>query len=166
VFVGRSLSRRSPHLVVFCGALTWLAAGLWLGLTLSSDAALWTMWIPVGLLAGAGIGAMSTGVSSAAALSVEPVDFAGATGLNMAVRQIGGALGIAALAAILSVPASTDAARYSHVVFFSCATAAIAGLLSLGLSPRRRGPRPDTAAAAPTAASVPTGTAGGKGAEL
>jgi EmrB/QacA subfamily drug resistance transporter len=166
VLVGRSLSRRSPHLVVFCGSMTLVAAGLWLGLTLSSDAALWTMWIPVGLLAGAGIGAVSTGVSSAAALSVEPVDFAGATGLNMAVRQIGGALGIAALAAILSVPAATDAARYSHVVFFSCATAAVAGLLSLGLAPRRPAPRPGTEASATTTASVTTGPADGKGAEL
>ncbi|QDQ09673.1 MFS transporter [Streptomyces spectabilis] len=163
--VGRSLSRRSPHLVVLFGSLTWVAAGLWLGLTLSSDAALWSMWIPVGLLAGAGIGAVSTGVSSAAALSVDPADFAGATGLNMAVRQIGGALGIAALAAILSVHASTEADRYSHVVFFSCVTATVAGLLGLGLTQRRGRPRPKAAGPASTAA-VATEPGGGKEAEL
>ncbi|WP_051854589.1 MFS transporter [Streptomyces sp. NRRL B-1347] len=163
-WVGRSLSRRSPHLVVLFGSLTWVAAGLWLGLTLSSHAALWTMWFPVGLLAGVGIGAVSTGVSSAAALSVEPADFAGATGLNMAVRQIGGALGIAALAAILSAHASTEADRYSHVVFFSCATATVAGLLGLGLTRRRGRPQAEAARAA-TTASATTEPGGGKGAE-
>ncbi|WP_151483499.1 MFS transporter [Streptomyces albicerus] len=164
--VGRSLSRRSPHLVVFCGAMTLVAAGLWLSLTLSSQAALWSMWIPVGLLAGAGIGAVSTGVSSAAALSVEPADFAGATGLNMAVRQIGGALGIAALAAILPAQTSSEPAPYSHVVFFSCATAAVAGLLGLGFSQRRSRPKPETGQAAAAATAAVAENVSGKGAEL
>ncbi|MEI5524975.1 MFS transporter [Streptomyces brasiliscabiei] len=163
VLVGRSLSRRSPRLVVFCGAMTLVVAGLWLGLTLSSEPALWSMWIPVGLLAGAGIGAVSTGVSSAAALSVEPADFAGATGLNMAVRQIGGALGIAALAAILPARTSAEPGPYSHVVFFCCATVAVAGLIGLGLARRREQPATDTGTAA--APAVATGTAGGKGGE-
>ncbi|MFG3257427.1 MFS transporter [Streptomyces sp. NPDC048172] len=142
VLVGRSLSRRSPGPVVFLGAVTLVAAGAWLATALTAQPALWRMWIPVGLLAGAGIGAVSTGVSSAAALSVEPRDFAGATGLNTAVRQIGGALGIAALAAILPAHSSPDPdlAPYTHVVLFSCAAAAVAGLLGLGLGralPRR-----------------------------
>lgn len=146
--------------MVFCGALTLVAAGLWLGLTLSSQPALWSMWIPVGLLAGAGIGAVSTGVSSVAALSVEPADFAGATGLNLAVRQIGGALGIAAVAAILPVATSSDPAPYRHVVLFCCAAAAIAGLLGLGLARRRGRPAPHTVT---TAASAPeVGAVGGK----
>ncbi|MEV0522471.1 MFS transporter [Streptomyces sp. NPDC050439] len=163
VMVGRSLSKSRPHLVVFCGALTLVAAGLWLGLTLSSQPALWSMWIPVGLLAGAGIGAVSTGVSSVAALSVEPADFAGATGLNLAVRQIGGALGIAALAAILPVATSSDPAPYRHVVFFCCATAAVAGLLGLGFARRRGLPAPHAVrTAAPTLAA---GTVAGKEAQ-
>ncbi|MFD4628996.1 MFS transporter [Streptomyces sp. NPDC058284] len=162
VLVGRSLSKRCPHLVVFFGASALVGAALWLALTLASDAALWSMWIPVGLLAGAGIGAASTGVSSAAALSVEPVDFAGATGLNMAVRQIGGALGIAVLAAILPASTSSSPTPYSHVVFFACAMAAVAGLLGLGLAPGRNRPGPDTAQQAPVPAAEP---ATGKGAE-
>ncbi|MGY0489110.1 MFS transporter [Streptomyces sp. WG-D5] len=166
--VGRSLSRSHPHLVVCCGALTLVAAGLWLGLTLSSEPALWSMWIPVGLLAGAGIGAVSTGVSSVAALSVEPADFAGATGLNVAVRQIGGALGIAALAAILPVATSSDPAPYRHVVFFCCATAAVAGLVGLGFARRGGGRAPRTVStaaptrAAGTVANPVGGTAGGE----
>jgi hypothetical protein len=83
----------------------------------------------------------------------------------MAVRQIGGALGIAALAAILPAQTSSQPAPYSHVVFFSCATAAVAGLLSLGLSPRRGRPKPDAAQAAVPAA-VATEAVSGKGAEL
>ncbi|MEU6673236.1 MFS transporter [Streptomyces sp. NPDC046925] len=165
--VGRSLGRRRPHLAVFWGATALVVAELWLGLTLSSQPALWSMWIPVGLLGGAGIGAISTGVNSAAALSVKPADFAGATGLNMAVRQIGGALGVAALAAILPAQTSPEPGPYSRVVFFSCAAAAVAGLLGLGFSQRRRGRRgssgpPGTAArgaAAPATAADACGPA-------
>ncbi|MFD5561923.1 MFS transporter [Kitasatospora griseola] len=70
--VGRTLSRRNPRIVVSLGALAVVAAALWLALALSPHPQLWTMWLPVGLLAGLGMGAVSTGVSSAAALSVEP----------------------------------------------------------------------------------------------
>lgn len=132
--VGRTLSRRNPRIVVSLGAVAMIAAGLWLALALSTQPQLWTMWLPVGLLAGIGMGAVSTGVSSAAALSVEPTKFAGATGLNMAVRQIGGALGIAALAAILPADTSADPAPHARVVLFCCAMMAITGLFGLGLS--------------------------------
>ena len=39
-------------------------------------------WLPVGVLIGAGMGAITTGVSTAAALSVAPERFAAAVGLN------------------------------------------------------------------------------------
>ncbi|WP_043915830.1 DHA2 family efflux MFS transporter permease subunit [Kitasatospora griseola] len=147
--VGRTLSRRNPRIVVSLGALAVVAAALWLALALSPHPQLWTMWLPVGLLAGLGMGAVSTGVSSAAALSVEPARFAGATGLNMAVRQIGGALGIAALAAILAPATPGAAAPYAHVVLFCCAMMAITALIGLGLSLHPHKPAPTTPAETP-----------------
>ncbi|MEU7476327.1 MFS transporter [Lentzea sp. NPDC042327] len=140
--VGKVLSKRNPRLVVSVGALLVVAAGVWLYLGLSAEPQLWSLWLPVGLVAGLGMGAVSTGVSSAAALSVQPTQFAGATGLNMAVRQIGGALGIAALAAILPVEVSSDPVPHGHVALFCCVTAAIAGLISLGLSIHTGAPAP------------------------
>jgi hypothetical protein len=53
-------------------------------------------------------GAITTGVSTAAALSVAPQRFAAAVALNQTSRQIGGALGVAVLAALLGGRAETD----------------------------------------------------------
>ena len=61
-------------------------------------------WLPIGVLIGIGTGAITTGVSTAAALAVAPERFAAAVGLNQTGRQVGGALGVAVLAALLDDP--------------------------------------------------------------
>lgn len=75
-------------------------------------------WLPLGTLMGVGIGGVSVGVSSAAALSVAPVRFAAATGLNLAARQVGGALGVATMAVIVNAhpPQALDGYRTVYVL--------------------------------------------------
>ncbi len=76
------------------------------------------------------MGMVTTGTASAAALSAGPLRFAGATGLNTTARQIGGAFGIAVLAALLPAGAAHD--DYTAVYLFCTLAAAgtgIAGLL-------------------------------------
>ena len=85
-----------------------------------------TWWLPVGVLIGTGMGAITTGVSTAAALSVSPDRFAAAVGLNQTARLLGGALGVAALAALLD--GATGIEPYTHVYLFcTLATFAVAG---------------------------------------
>jgi len=60
------------------------------------------------------MGAIATGVSTAAALSVTPERFAAAGGLNSAARQVGGALGVAALAGLIG----TDIASFKDIYAF------------------------------------------------
>ncbi|HEX6471610.1 MAG TPA: MFS transporter [Streptosporangiaceae bacterium] len=134
--IGRALGRWNPRVAVLAGCVLITAMAAWLVVWLPADAHFVQLWLPTATISGFGFGAVSTGVSSAAALSVQPVQFAGATGLNMAARQVGGALGIAVLAAIL---AGGDPARphvYSHVLLFCALTAAGAGIVGLGLSLR------------------------------
>jgi hypothetical protein len=74
-----------------------------------------------------GTGAITTGVSSAAALSVPPQRFAAAVGLNQTARQVGGALGVAALAALLDPGAGI--ASFTHVYLFcTLATLSVAAV--------------------------------------
>jgi hypothetical protein len=80
------------------------------------------------------MGAVAYGVASAAALSVSPLRFAGATGLNTTARQLGGALGVAALAAIL--PARAALHDFAHVYLFCTLISAAAAVTGLGLSLR------------------------------
>ncbi|MET7857818.1 hypothetical protein ABZS81_11405 [Streptomyces sp. NPDC005318] len=78
-----------------------------------------------GILAGAGMGAITTGASTAAALSVSPLRFAAATGLSQTSRQVGGALGIATLSTMLTGGTTVD--DFGRVLFFCSVSASSSG---------------------------------------
>lgn len=129
VVMGRLTSRVGVRPAVIGGGLTMAAAGVWTIALISQEPRFLTFWLPVGLLLGTGMGAIATGTASAAALSVNPLRFAGATGLNTTARQLGGALGIAVLAALM--PAKADIDDFIAVYTFctiAASGAAVAGL--------------------------------------
>ncbi|MFD1545187.1 DHA2 family efflux MFS transporter permease subunit [Nonomuraea guangzhouensis] len=126
LIVGRVARRPSPRTLTVIGALALAATSGALALWLPATPNFLGVWLPAGLIAGAGMGAVSVGVSSAAALSVPPASFAAGTGLNIAARQVGGALGVAVLVAMFAghTPAGgvSDFAR----VYLVCAVAGLA----------------------------------------
>ena len=126
---GPVVARRGPRAVIVAGALVLGTAGLLCVLALPATPSLLTFWLPVGVLIGIGTGAITTGVSTAAALSVAPPRFAAAVGLNQTGRQVGGALGVAALAALLDgrIDAGSGVGPYADVYLFcTIATFAVA----------------------------------------
>ncbi|MFA1545447.1 MFS transporter [Actinomadura chokoriensis] len=131
IVMGRLTGRFGVRPAVTGGASLMAAAGVWATVSLPADPHFLTFLLPVGLLAGTGMGMVTTGTASAAALSAGPLRFAGATGLNTTARQLGGALGIAVLAAMLPAGAAHD--DYTAVYLFctlAAAGAALAGLLT------------------------------------
>jgi EmrB/QacA subfamily drug resistance transporter len=98
---GRVVAQRGVRPVIVGGALVLGVAGLLCVLALPETPSFLNFWLPVGVLIGVGTGAITTGVSTAAALSVGSQRFAAAVGLNQTGRQVGGALGVAVLAALL-----------------------------------------------------------------
>jgi MFS family permease len=127
---GPVVARRGPRVVVAGGALVLGVAGLLCAIALPEDPSFVTFWLPVGVLIGVGAGAIATGTSTAAALSVAPERFAAAGGLNLTARQVGGALGVAVLAALLDGQAAagrTDVGPFADVYLFcTFATFAVA----------------------------------------
>jgi Major Facilitator Superfamily len=119
-------ARKTPKPIILGGAILLAAAGAILTLALPADPNFLGFWLPVGVLIGAGMGAITTGVSTAAALSVTPERFAAAVGLNSAARQVGGALGVAALAGLIG----TDIASFKDIYLFC--TLATLGLAITG----------------------------------
>jgi hypothetical protein len=69
-------------------------------------------------------------VSTAAALSVPPERFAAAVGLNQTGRQIGGALGVAVLAALLADLGPGDGLGPYRDVYVFCTLATLAVALT------------------------------------
>ena len=132
--LGRFGGRFGPRAGVAGGAVVMAASGFWVLLTLPATPHFLTFWLPTGLIGGAGMGAVAYGTASAAALSVSPLRFAGATGLNTTARQLGGALGVAALAAIL--PTRAVVHDFTHVYLFCTLISAAAAVAGLGLSLR------------------------------
>jgi EmrB/QacA subfamily drug resistance transporter len=98
---GAVVARRGARAVIVGGALVLGLAGLLCVVALPESPSFLTFWLPLGIPIGVGTGAITTGVSAAAALSVAPQRFAAAVGLNQTGRQVGGALGVAVLAALL-----------------------------------------------------------------
>ena len=132
--LSRSTRRPSARALVLAGSAALGVSGLWLGLGLPAEPA-YLLWIvPAGLLGGAGTGAISVGVSSAASLSAPPASFAAATGLNMAARQVGGGLGVGVMVALLAA-AGTDPVAGPRSVYLMSALACAAMVL---LAPRLR----------------------------
>jgi EmrB/QacA subfamily drug resistance transporter len=148
VVVGR---RATPRTAVAAGAALMAASGLFIAATLPDHGEFLTYWLPIGLVLGAGMGMVTTGTSTAAALSVPAQSFAAGTGLNQTARQVGGALGVATLATILRSGAPGQIATFAHVYVFVSLAALAAGVVGLALRPAASA-APDTSAVGATAA--------------
>lgn len=153
VAVGRLGPRLSPARAVVAGAAIMAGCGIWSALALPAEPRFLAFWLPVGVLIGVGMGGVTTGTSTAAALSVPPERFAAATGLNTTARQVGGALGIAVLAILL--PGGSGLDGFVAVYAFCAGASAAAVVAGLALA---RAPRP-AAAAAPSPVPVSEGSA-------
>ncbi|MBL1074266.1 MFS transporter [Nocardia sp. 2] len=85
------------------GALLFAAGAAVLGTeALSATERLWTVWAPAALVIGFGIGLAFASLGICASAAIPEEKFAAGLGMNFTVRQVGGALGIAILAAIIS----------------------------------------------------------------
>ncbi|MFF9570496.1 DHA2 family efflux MFS transporter permease subunit [Streptomyces sp. NPDC014685] len=135
--IGRLPVALTPRTMVAGGSALVAASTAVLALLIDTEPRFWTLWLPTGTVMGVGVGMATVGISSAAALSVVPRHFAAATGMVMAVRQVGGGLGIAATAVIVAEVSGPGAQPYAAVYWLATAVnlAAAVGGLALRLAP-------------------------------
>ncbi len=134
VGIGRLSLAITPRAMVVVGSLLVGGTTAVLAGSISAEPHFLALWLPTGLVMGVGVGLVTVGISSAAAASVAPQHFSAATGLVMAARQLGGALGIATMAVLLvevghDDPVTPYAAVYWLVTAVNVAAAAGAVLL-------------------------------------
>jgi EmrB/QacA subfamily drug resistance transporter len=151
VLAGRWIDRLGARVVVFAGALILAAVGAYLAAELTAERQFFELWLPSGMISGFGFGAVSVGTTTAAARALPPDKFAAGVGLNMTARQLGGAIGVALMASILTSVTDIDGYRW---VYAMCAAAGLATAFA-GLALREGA----VAAAPPPPAGVPAGPA-------
>lgn len=116
-----------PRVMICTGALVEAAATTTLALAITGTAHFVSLWLPVGAVMGVGIGLLTVGIQTGGTLAAPPQHFAAATGVLMASRQLGGALGLSAVAFVLADVGGVT--RPYTVVYL---VAAGAGLLAAG----------------------------------
>ncbi|WP_062991306.1 MFS transporter [Nocardia anaemiae] len=118
------------------GALMYTGTNVWMSTDVfGTTPALWSAWVPAGLFGGGGVGIVVTVLGTAAASSLPPQRFAAGIGMNLTARQVGGALGVAVLAAVFAANAD-DALAAFHTLFAVCAGIGIASALVIAIPAR------------------------------
>jgi EmrB/QacA subfamily drug resistance transporter len=147
--LGARVGYRIPGVL---GALLFVAGQIWYITQTGDTPAYVTEYLPGIAISGAGVGLMIPTLTGAGTSSLAPERFAtGAAVLTMG-RQIGAALGVALLVAVLGTSATT-AADFHQAWLISVAGGLTAGLALLAIgSPARKALTAPVTAAGPTAA--------------
>jgi EmrB/QacA subfamily drug resistance transporter len=153
-FPGGLLTARFGHRAVgTVGSLLFAAGGVWwiTHVGLGPDYA--SAYLPGSLLGGAGVGLMLPSLGGAATAPLPPERFATGTALYAMGRQIGVALGVACLVAILGVARGPGAVTaFHHAWIFMAACSLTSGALLQGI--RRTAPQTGPSLVANTEAVV------------
>ena len=122
-----------PGFAVFAAGLAWYATQV------GPHPEYVAKWLPATIVVGLGIGLTFPVLGAAAVSSLHTSRFAVGSAVNQTSRQVGGALGVAVLVAILG-PASTAASSFDHfrhLWAYSASMAVVAGLIAGLLRPAR-----------------------------
>jgi len=111
---------------IVAGALVFAGAILFLVAALDRSPQFLEVWLPAGILAGVGIGAVLAGLSAIVGTSVPEERLAEGAGINMTLRQLGGTLGVAVLGALLGAGGGSDPSAFTAVWLIG----GLAGLLT------------------------------------
>jgi EmrB/QacA subfamily drug resistance transporter len=148
---GALINRVGERIFVAVGLSAQALGFGWLGLICANGSAGYPELIAPMMLAGVGVSAAMPAAQNAVLAAVPPAEIGTASGVYNTMRQLGGALGVAALAAVFAARgsfASADAVRsgFAAAMLVAGAISAIGGLAGLSVAARRahepRPPRP------------------------
>ena len=130
VGTGRLLGDRDPRLLIAAGGLIWALGPLILIERFSTEPQYLTGYLPGAAVLAIGIGVTFPLVSAIAVAHAPGSRYAGATALNSAIRQIGAALGVAILVALVGVLSPGDVEQAFERAWLFCVVCF--GLVAVG----------------------------------
>jgi EmrB/QacA subfamily drug resistance transporter len=157
---GRLISRFGPGPVIAAGATVYAAGATWWALSAGIAPDYAGQQLPGMLMTGIGVGLTLPTFMSTAASSLPPQAFATGSAVVNMLRQVGLAVGVAVLVAVIGAPRAPAAqlSAFQHgwvVVAGSALLAAVAGGVLLRPRRDRESARWSSAAASPPAAPAP-----------
>jgi EmrB/QacA subfamily drug resistance transporter len=130
----RLAERFSTRILVVPGGLIWAGGVYWFVRRAGLHPDYLSRWLPGMVLAGIGAGIVFPNVSSVAVASAPESSFATATSLNGVLRQVGAALGVALVVAIIGDPTPLTALHAFHDAWtFGACALLVAGLASVAI---------------------------------
>lgn len=135
MFAGRLVDRVGQRALLVPGQLIFAVGLAWLGLQTGREPHFLTLWLPAFVLTGIGVGMTIPCLSSAAVAELPPSRYATGGAVNSTARQVGAALGVALLVAIIGRPGPDSALDAFHRGFYfsaACSLACAAVALALG----------------------------------
>jgi EmrB/QacA subfamily drug resistance transporter len=122
---GRWASRSGPRPVAIAGATLFALSLVWVILTATEEPNFLGVWLPYGIVGGAGIGLGLPALIGATAAGLPPTRFATGMALATTARQLGAVLGVALLVAVVGTPAPGEAVSAYDAGFALCAGALV-----------------------------------------
>jgi EmrB/QacA subfamily drug resistance transporter len=137
---GRLGPRVGPHLLTAIGCLVFGIGAAWWALRVGTEPAFASELLPGMVLTGIGVGLTLPSVSTAAVSALPPARLATGSAVLQMARQLGIALGVAILIAILGHPTPQTALAHFHNGWWFVAGAGLAGAIA-GIRIRVRDPQ-------------------------
>ncbi|HUC00730.1 MAG TPA: DHA2 family efflux MFS transporter permease subunit [Solirubrobacterales bacterium] len=148
---GRLGGRIGQRPIIVAGGLLFAASFAWLLLTVTPDSAYLTSYLPGNLIGGAGVGMVLGTLPAAATASLPPSRFATGTAVFSMARQLGVAIGVAVLVALID-GSSNLLSGLERGWWLSLGAGVAAAALAVAIAPlRSRAPKP---IAAPVEAAI------------
>jgi MFS family permease len=131
---GRLTKPATQVKVAILGCLLFAGSNaVWASDLFGEESNFWGGWLPGALLGGGGLGLALTCLSTLAARAMVPLKFAGGVGMTLAVRQVGGALGVAGFAAIIVSTSQPGSISAFHHVYAAAMAVNIIGALTVSV---------------------------------
>ncbi|WP_078888154.1 MFS transporter [Streptomyces sp. NRRL S-118] len=128
--------RYGVHLVGLAGATAFAAGGIWWACVLDGTPDFTGHFLPGSVIGGIGFGAILPALAAASTLSLPPERVATGTGMASMSRQIGMALGVAVVAAVLA--GTPDLSSFRAAFLIMAGASLVSGLALFAVGPVRR----------------------------